>query len=235
MSADIFRRRWLGLFALLSGLIFLAPYLIRVLVSNSGCHDTSGACAALEATFDYHQRWLVLAIALAPLVVALAGRTLTAGVFVWAFPFALLMMAGAMPLLAGLSDIRSASDAQALLELPAMLPTLFLLVLLVALSAGSEEDGNAAAAWKALLGFAGGAAAFVTAQAWLPGLATLPWIGPASPPLDGWLAKAHAALGITAQLPQLSNTCLIAFILAAAGLMASARGSGGGGYKSAYA
>jgi hypothetical protein len=233
MNADVFRRRWLGLFALLAGLIFLAPYLIQVLVSNSGCRDTSGACAALEATFDYHQRWLVLAIALAPLAVAIAGRTLTAGVFAWAFPFALLMLAGAMPLLTGLSDIRTADEMQALLELPAMLPMLFLLVLLVALSAGHEEDGTAAAAWKALLAFAAGAAVFVTAQAWLPGLATFPYIGHAALPLERYLAKAHAALGITAQLPQLSNTCLIAFILAAAGLMASARG--GTGYKSAYA
>jgi len=233
VNAEQFRRRWLGLFAMLAGLIFLAPFLIQMLVGNSGCHDTSGACSSLEATFDYHQRWLVLAIALAPLVVAIGGRTLTAGVFVWAFPFALLMMAGAMPLLTGLSDIRSANDAQALLQLPAMLPMLFLLVLLVSLSAGSEEDGNAAAAWKLLLGFAAGASAFVTAQAWLPGLATLPYAGPAAPRLDLWLAKAHAALGITAQLPQLSNTCLIAFILTAAGLMVSARGAGT--YKSAYA
>lgn len=234
MSADVFRRRWLGLFALLSGLIFLAPYLIRVLVANSGCHDTSGACDSLQDTLDYHGRWLALAIVLAPLIVAVAARTLTAGVFVWAFPFAVLMLAGAMPLLTALSGIHSTDDASRLLELPAVIPLLFLLVLLVALSAGSDEEGGAAAAWKVVLGFVAGAAVFVTAQAWLIGLATLPYAGPYAMPIGLMLAKAHAALGITAQLPRFANLSLLGFILASAGMMASARGSGGG-YKSAYA
>ncbi|MES2445378.1 MAG: hypothetical protein V4574_21335 [Pseudomonadota bacterium] len=233
MSADIFRRRWLGLFALLSGLIFLSPWLIHALVANSGCQGTSGACASLQATLEYHSRWLVLAIVLAPLIVAIAGRTLTAGVFVWAFPFALLMLAGATPLLVALSEIDSADFAAGLLELPALIPLLFLLVLLVALSAGNDEDGGAAGAWKLVLGFAAGAAVFVTAQSWLIGLETLPYAGPAAGPLSVWLAKAHAALGITEQLPRLGNLCLIGFILAGAGMMASARG--GGNYKSAYA
>lgn len=233
MSADIFRRRWLGLFAMLAGLIFIAPYLLHTVVANSGCQGTSGACDALQDTLDYHARWLVLAIALAPLIVAVAMRTLTAGVFAWAFPFALLMLAGAMPLLVGLSDIRSADALSDLLALPAILPLLFLLVLLVTLSAGDDEEGGAAAAWKAVLGFVALAAVFVTAQAWLTGLATLPYVGPFAGPLGVYLAKAHAALGITAQLPRLANTSLIGFILAGAGMMASARG--GGGYKSAYA
>jgi hypothetical protein len=233
MSADVFRRRWLGLFALLSGLIFLSPYLIQVLVANSGCHDTSGACASLQETLEYHSRWLVLAIVLAPLIVAVAARTLTVGVFAWAFPFALLMLAGATPLLVALSEIRSADFAAGLLELPAIVPLLFLLVLLVTLSAGNDDEGGAAGAWKLVLAFVAGAAVFVTAQSWLIGLATLPYAGPAAGPLGLYLAKAHAALGITAQLPRLANTSLIGFILAGAGMMASARGAGG--YKSAYA
>lgn len=233
MSADVFRRRWLGLLAMLAGLIFIAPYLIQVLVANSGCRDVSGACDSLHDTLDYHGRWLALAIALAPLIVAVATRTLTAGVFAWAFPFALLMLAGAMPLLAGLADIHSADAAGDLLELPAAIPLLFLLVLLVALSAGSDEEGGAAAAWKVVLGFVAVAAVFVTAQAWLIGLATLPYVGPYAAPIGAILARAHAALGITAQLPRLANLSLLGFILASAGMMASARG--GGGYKSAYA
>ena len=36
MSAEAFMRRWLGLFAMLSGLIVLAPFLIKVLLANSG-------------------------------------------------------------------------------------------------------------------------------------------------------------------------------------------------------
>lgn len=233
MSADAFRRRWLGLFALLSGLIFLSPWLIHALVGNSGCQGTSGACASLQATLEYHSRWIVLAIVLAPLIVAVAARTLTTGVFVWAFPFALLMLAGATPLLVALSDIRSADFAAGLLDLPAIVPLLFLVVLLVTLSAGGDEEGGASGAWKLVLGFVAGAAVFVTAQSWLIGLASVPYAAPAAGPLDFYLARAHAALGITAQLPQLANTSLIAFILAGAGMMASSRG--GGGYKSAYA
>lgn len=233
MSAEIFRRRWLGLFAMMAGLIFIAPYLIHALVANSGCQGTSGACDALQDTLDYHARWLVLAIALAPLIVAVAGRTLTAGVFAWAFPFAMIMLAGAMPLLTGLTDASSAEAFSDLLALPALIPLLFLLVLLVTLSAGDDEEGGAAAAWKLVLAFVALAAVFVTAQAWLAGLATLPYAGPFAGPLGFYFAKAHAALGITAQLPRLANTSLIGFILAGAGMMASARGSGG--YKSAYA
>ncbi len=233
MSADSFRRRWLGLFAMLAGLVFIAPYLIQVLVANSGCHDTSGACAMLQETLEYHGRWLMLALALAPLIVAVAARALTTGVFVWAFPFALVMLAGAMPLMTGLSAIRSPDDVSALLALPAAVPSLFLLVLLVVLSAGSDEEGGAAGAWKVVLGFVAGAAVFVTAQAWLEGLATLPYVGQAAGPLAGYFAQAHAALGITQQLPRLANTALIGFILAGAGMMASTRG--GGKYQSAYA
>lgn len=233
MSAEVFRRRWLGLLAMLSGLIFITPYLLHAVVANSGCQGTSGACDTLQDTLDYHSRWLVLAIALAPLIVAIAMRTLTAGVFAWAFPFAMVMLTGAMPLLTGLSDIHSADAISDLVALPAMIPTLFLLVLLVTLSAGDDEEGGAAAAWKAVLGFVALAAVFVTAQAWLTGLATLPYAGPFAPALAAFFAKAHAALGITAQLPRLANSVLIGFILAGAGMMASARS--GGGYRSAYA
>ncbi|MCW3848935.1 hypothetical protein OF829_16985 [Sphingomonas sp. LB-2] len=230
MSAEVFMRRWLGLFALLSGLIVFAPFLSHAVVTNSGCGDTIGACASLQATLDYHSSWLVLAIVLAPLIVAIAARTLTMSIFAWAFPFALLMMAGAMPLFVQLSAFREPNYLENLLALPALIPLLFLVVLLLALSVGSDEDKGAAGAWKAILGFVALAAAFVSAPAWLLGLASIPYAGQFAPMLAYYLGLAHGALGIAARIPQLVNTALVGFTLAAAGTMlASREGHGGGG------
>lgn len=233
MSAEVFTRRWLGLFAMLSGLIVLAPFLIQALVANSGCRDTSGACDSLNAALDYHGSWLVLAIALAPLIVAIAGRTLTMGIFAWAFPFALLMLAGAMPLFVALGRFMEPDYLDSLMDLPALIPLLFLLVLLLALSVGSDEDKGAAGAWKLVLGFVALAAAFVSAPAWLIGLEGLPYAGQFAPALTHYLGMAHAALGIVQQVPQLTNSILIGFTLAAAGTMIASRGSGesGGGRR----
>ena len=224
-------RRWLGLFAMLSGLIVLAPFLIKVLLANSGCGDTQGACNSLNGALEYHGAWLVLAIALAPLIVAIAMRTLTMGIFAWAFPFALLMMAGAMPLFVALSKFMEADYLANLMALPALIPLLFLLVLLLALSVGSDDDKGAAGVWKLILGFVALAAAFVSAPAWLIGLEGLPYAGQLAPVLSYYLGVAHNALGITARVPQLTNSALIGFTLAAAGTMLASRSgaaSGGG-------
>ena len=231
-------RRWLGLFAMLSGLIVLAPFLIGALVTNSGCHDTNGACDTLKATLEYHSAWLVLAIALAPLIVAVAMRTLTMGIFIWAFPFALLMIAGAMPLFVALSSFMEPDYLEKLMGLPALIPLLFLLVLLLALSVGSDEDAGAAGAWKLILGFVALAAAFVSAPAWLIGLEGLPYAGQLAPVLSYYLGIAHNALGITARVPQLTNSALIGFTLAAAGTMLASRSgavASGGRRRTAYA
>lgn len=233
MSGDAFMRRWLGLFAMLSGLIVLAPFLIRVLVANSGCQDTSGACASLNATLEYHGSWLVLALVLAPLIVAIAGRTLTMGIFAWAFPFALLMMAGAMPLFVALSGFMEPDYLERLMDLPALIPLLFLMVLLLALSVGSDDGADsergAAGAWKMGLAFVALAAAFISAPAWLIGLEALPYAQQFAPMLAYYLGQAHGALGITSQVPQLTNTALIAFTLVAAGTMLASRGGGESG------
>lgn len=238
MSAEAFMRRWLGLFAMLSGLIVLAPFLIKVLIANSGCRDTQGACDSMGAALEYHGAWLVLAIALAPLIVAIAMRTLTMGIFAWAFPFALLMIAGAMPLFVALSKFMEADYLANLMALPALIPLLFLLVLLLALSVGSDDDKGAAGVWKLILGFVALAAAFISAPAWLIGLEGLPYAGQLAPVLSYYLGIAHNALGITARVPQLTNSALIGFTLAAAGTMLASRSgaaSGGGRRRTAYA
>lgn len=222
-------RRWLGLFAMLSGLIVLAPFLIQVLVNNSGCRGTSGACDPLMEALHYHAAWLVLAIALAPLIVAVAARTLTMGIFAWAFPFAMLMLAGAMPLFVRLSDFMEPDFLGNLMELPALIPLLFLLVLLLALSVGSDEDKGAAGAWKMILAFVALGAAFLSAPAWLIGLSGLPWVSQFAPMLTHYIAMGHGALGIVEQVPQLVNTALIAFTLAAAGTMLASREGHAGG------
>lgn len=231
-------RRWLGLFALLSGLIVLEPFLIRALVSNSGCDTANGACTSLLAALEYHGSWIVLAIVLAPLIVAIAMRTLTMGIFAWAFPFALIMTAGAMPLFVALSGFAQADYLANLLEMPALIPLLFLLVLLLALSVGSDEDKGAAGAWKLILGFVALAAAFVSAPAWLIGLEGIPYAGQLAPMLSYYLGIAHTALGIGERVPQLTNSALIGFTLAAAGTMLASRPSHvatSGRRRSAYA
>jgi hypothetical protein len=227
MNADTFTRRWLGLLALLAVLVVIAPYFIHVVVQNAGCHETAGACARMDEALTLYGRRVILAVFLVPLLIALAARTLTIGAFIWAFPFALVMLAGAAPLFFEVAAF--AADRRhplAVMEAAAFMPALFLILLLVALSAYPEDrEGGTAPAWRAALGFVALAALFVTAPAWLEGLDQVPWLGPAAWPMHGVIAQAHAALGIEAQLPQFATYCLIAFVLGAAGLVIS-RGGG---------
>lgn len=227
MNADLFTRRWLGLFALLALLVVTAPYFIHVVVQNSGCHESAGACARMDEALTFYGRRVILAAFLVPLLIALAARTLTIGAFIWAFPFALLMLAGAAPLFFEIAAF--AADRRhplAVMEALAFMPLLFLILLLIALSAYPEDkESGTAPAWRAALGFVALAALFVTAPAWLEGLVLVPWIGPSAVPIHGVIAQGHAALGIEAQLSQLATYCLIAFVLGAAGLVIS-RGGG---------
>lgn len=221
MSADIFIRRWLGLFAMLAGLIVFAPFLIQAVIGNSGCGATSGACTRLGGALELWGGWVVLAVVLIPLAIAIAARALTAGMFAFAFPFGLIMIAGSIPMFFALGNFQDPGFVDGLIELHAVTPLLFLFVLLVALSVAGDEDEGASGAWKMLLGFAALAAAFVSAPDWLPGLEAVPYLGHIAAPLSWYLAQAHGALGIVAVLPQLTNHALLALILGTAGLMFS--------------
>ncbi|MDF7775051.1 hypothetical protein P1X14_07325 [Sphingomonas sp. AOB5] len=221
MSAEIFIRRWLGLFALLSGLVVFSPFLIQTVVGNSGCGDTSGACTKLGGALELYGNWVVLAVVLIPLILAIAARSLTVGMFAFAFPFALIMIAGAMPLFFALDHFRDPGFFDELVALPAVMPLLYLFVMLVALSVAGDEDEGASGAWKVLLGFAALAAAFVNAPDWLLGLEMIPSLGHAAAPLSFYIAKAHGALGIVEVLPQLTTHALLALVLGTAGLMFS--------------
>ncbi|NML06085.1 hypothetical protein [Sphingomonas sp. G-3-2-10] len=221
MSAEIFIRRWLGLFAMLAGLIVFAPFLFQAVIGNSGCGATSGACTRLGTALELYGLWVVLAIVLIPLAVAIAARALTAGMFAFAFPFGLIMIAGSIPLFFALGNFQDPAFLDNLVALRAVMPLLFLFVLLVALSVAGDEDEGASGAWKMVLGFAALAAAFVSAPDWLPGLEAIPYLGHIAAPLSWYLARAHGALGIVEVLPQLTNHALIGFILATAGLMFS--------------
>lgn len=226
MNADVFTRRWLGLFALLAGLIAIAPYFVDVVVANSGCGEAS-RCADAHEVLALYGRRLTLVVILVPLAVAIAARALTIGAFLWAFPFALLMVAGALPLMFETEQFAAMTNWTEVLAVPALIPLLFLVLLLVALSAYPDDrEGGTARAWRAVLGLIAIATLFVTAPAWLNGVATLPYAGEFAVPVAHALASAHAALGITEQLAQLGNYCLIAFILCAAGLVVSREGNG---------
>lgn len=223
MSAESFTRRWIGLFALFAGLIAIAPYFTQVVVANSGCHGA--ACAQADEVLSHYARRIILVVVLVPLLIAVAMRSLTAGGFGWAFPFALLMTAGALPLAADASDFHAPGVWAELLESSAIMPFLFLLLLLVAYSAHpDDQEGGGAPAWRTLLGFVALATLFVTAPAWVPGLAALPHADAIAGPLGRALANGHAALGISDQLGSFANYCLMAFVLAAAGLLYSGRG-----------
>lgn len=221
MSAETFIRRWLGLFALFSGLLVFAPFLIRAVVGNSGCGDTSGACTRLGGALEVYGSGVMLAVVLIPLIIAIAARALQVGMFAWAFPFALVTIAGALPLFLALGHFQKPGIFDEIVALKAVTPLLFLFVLLVSLSVAGDEQDGASGAWKALLGFAALAATFVTAPDWLVGLEAVPYLGHAAAPLSWYLANAYAALGIGEVLPQLGNNALIAFILGTAGLMFS--------------
>lgn len=224
MNADGFTRRWLGLFALMAGLLAIAPHLIHVLVQNSGCHDVSGGCENMTDLLTLYGRRVILAAILIPLVIALAGRALTVEAFAWAFPFGLLMIAGATPLFFEAAEFAMTGKAIDLLAHPAFTPLLFLVLLLVGLSAYPDDrDAGSARIWRALLGVVATLSLFVTAASWLPGVAELPYAGQYVPRVALLLGGAHAALGIGDQLAQFGSYCLIAFVLGAAGLVVSGR------------
>ena len=82
------------------------------------------------------------------------------------------------------------------------------------------------------------AAAFVSAPTWLIGLEGIPYASQLAPVFSYYLGIAHDALGITTRVPQLTNSALIGFTLAAAGTMLASRQShvnGTGRRRSAYA
>jgi hypothetical protein len=220
MSGEVFTRRWLAMFALLAALIAASPLLIDLLTRNAGCFGTESACRDMAEVFKAHGRSWILILALIPLAVMIATRTLTVGLFAWAFPFALLMLAGALPLLFAIGgpEVAGWND---MIGHPAIVPLLFLLVLLVALSAEDEERGGLV--WRVLMAVVAVAALFLTSAAWLPGFALMPVIGQAAELIGHYLGTAQHALGLGKQIAQLVNTCLLAFVLAAAGMMVSAR------------
>jgi hypothetical protein len=222
MSAEQFTRRWAYMVAMLAALIAASPYFVQMLLQNSTCFHSENACASMAEVYAHYGRSLILIIVLIPLCVTIAGRALAVGVFAWAFPFALLMLAGALPLLHSIgapAGTESLSDA---LSEPAAMPLLFFVVLLLALSAHPDEvSSGAATAWRTVLGFVVVATVFVTAPVWLVGFAEIPYIGQFSVPIAVNFAKAHAMLGIAQQLVQIGFGCLVAFIVCAAGLVFS--------------
>jgi hypothetical protein len=225
MSADVFTRRWIGLFALLAGLVAIAPYFIQVVVANSGCAAVSGRCAEATDVLSLYGRRLTLAVILIPLVLAIAMRALTVGAFLWAVPFALLMIAGASPMLLESAHYARMTSWTDLLALPALTPLMFLVLQLVALSAYPDDrEGGTAGAWQAVLALVAVAALFVTAPLLVPGLASLPYVGQLALPAGAAVANAHAALGIADQLARFGTWCMVAFILCTAGLVVSGRG-----------
>ena len=223
MNAADFTRRWMGLIALLAGLVAVFPWLLHAVVQNSQCDVPSGGCGRMVEVLGHYGNWVVIGVVLIPLIFAIAGRTLTVGTFVWAFPFALLMIAGSLPLLLVLGNLWMPDFADQALAMPARTPLLFLGVLMVALSVQDDEDSGSGQFWRWALGLVAAGTVFVTANAWLIGLATLPWIGAFAHPLGGLIARAHAALGIGEELARLTYFCLLAFMITAAGLVVASR------------
>lgn len=221
MSAGSFTRRWLILLALLAGLIAAAPYITLGIAHAPGCGGMGEACGAAAQAFDSYGRWLLLAIIVLLLVTSLSARALAVGVFAWALPFGLLMLAGSVPLLLAVPDLQSPTFLAEIAALPALTPFLFLIVHFIALSASPEdsEAGSAGAAWRTVLGFVAVATVFVTAPAWLVGFASLPYVGGLAAPIAARVAQAHAALHIDHELAQITLACLVAFIVAAGGLV----------------
>ncbi len=223
MSAASFTRRWIVLLALLAGLIALAPYIALGIGHAPGCGGMGDACEAASLGFAQYGRTLLLAVLALLLVTSLASRAFAVGVFAWAFPFGLLMLAGSAPLLLAVPDFRSPDFLHEIGALPAVTPFLFFVVLCIALSACPEdgETGPAAVGWRALLGASAIATALVTAPAWLVGVATLPLIGMVAQPLALDVAALHAALHIDQALARITLGCLVAFLVASGGLILS--------------
>jgi hypothetical protein len=221
MTAEVFIRRWLGLFALLAGLVVFTPFLIEAVVAKSGCGAISGRCEILSGALNHYGSGLALALVLIPLLVAVAGRSLAIGMFAAAFPFILLVTAGALPLLTTLGDIAQPGFLDEAGVMLGGTQLLFLLVGLVCLSVAGDDQQGASGAWKAVLGFVMLAAGFVTAPSWLAGLALTPYAAHLVRPLATFFGRAYYALGVTDLLPMLQTQTLIAMILATAGLMFS--------------
>jgi hypothetical protein len=221
MTAEVFIRRWLGLFALLSGLVIFSPFLIQAVLANSGCSAISGRCDILAGALDHYCGALMLALILIPLLVAIAGRSLAVGMFAFAFPFLLLVTAGALPLLQSLGHVARPGFLEETGMMQGATQLLFLLVGLVCLSVAGDDQEGASGAWKAVLGFVMLSAGFVTAPSWLAGFALLPYASHLVPPLALFIGRAHAALGITDLLPMLQTQILVAMTLGTAGLMFS--------------
>ncbi|MBO9713629.1 hypothetical protein [Sphingomonas sp.] len=220
MSGERFMRRWMMLLALLAALIASSPLLVQLLNHNAGCFGTDHACADMAGMFEVHGRALILALVLVPLLVAIAARALTQGVAIWALPFALLMTAGALPLL-GAIGAPGSDGWRELFANAGVIPFVFLLVLLVAMSGDSDE--GVGGIWQVVTPLVALAALFFTSTAWLPGVALMPVVGHAAQPVGLYLGEAQATLGIADRIAPLVNISLLLFVLASAGMMMSAR------------
>ena len=87
-----------------------------------------------------------------------------------------------------------------------------------------QRDGGV---WRVLMPLVALATLFLTSTAWLPGFALMPYVGQGAAPIGFYLGVAHHALGIGERIGPFVNLCLLAFVLAAAGMMMSARSRGG--------
>lgn len=224
MSGERFTVRWIGLFVLLAVLIAASPTIVELLTRNAACFGTENACADMAGVFKHYGRTLILILVLIPLMVSVAARSLYAGVFAWAFPFALLMTAGALPLLYAVGGPEASSIADAAAH-PALVPTLFLLVLFLALSVESEDGFGGM--WRVAMPLVALVTLFFTWPAWLPGFALMPYVGESAQPMGAYLGEAQGALGLGERIGTFGNLALLAFVLAAAGMMMSARSRSG--------
>jgi hypothetical protein len=224
MSGERFTLRWIALFVLLGVLIVASPYIVELLTQNAACFGTEHACADMAGVYAHYGRSMVLVLVLIPLLVAVAARALSAGVFAWAFPFALLMVAGALPLLYAVGGPEVSTLAEAMAH-PALIPIFFLLVLFLALSVESED--GVGGMWRVAMPLVALITLFLTSSAWLPGVALMPVLGPTAQPIGFYLGEAHGALGLGERIGPFVNLCLLAFVLAAAGMMMSARSRSG--------
>jgi hypothetical protein len=224
MSGERFTLRWIGLFALLAALIALSPLLVEQLTRNAACFGTEHACADMARVYAHYGRSMILVLVLVPLLVTVAARSLYAGAFAWAFPFALLMVAGALPLLHAVGGPGVASFEEAMAH-PSVVPILFLLVLFLALSVESED--GVGGFWRVTMPLVALVTLFLTSPAWLPGFALMPYVGQGAAPIGFYLGEAQGALGLASRIGAFVNLCLLAFVLAAAGMMMSARSRSG--------
>lgn len=224
MSGERFTVRWIMLFALLAALILASPFIVEMLDANAACFGTEHACADMAGVYAHYGRSMVLVIVLIPLLVTVAARALSAGVFAWAFPFALLMAAGALPLLyaVGGPEISTLDEAMAH---PGLIPVFFLLVLFLALSV--ESDDGHGKMWRVAMPLLALLTLFLTSSAWLPGVALMPVVGQTAQPVGFYLGEAQGVLGLGERIGPFVNLCLLAFVLAAAGMMMSARSRSG--------